>query len=172
MVSKQKTNLGILSLMKEAMMQKLVNDVDSMKIIANEEGISTPAVNALYNTIFPWKKTIGTTTDNKTYVSIEIEVPGAINCAVKAYYVHIYVMVHDSLMRFDKNVAASLGIDERGTRLDVLCDKIDWLMNGSLDLGFDKVELKRCPTFEPADGYHGRMLEYYVEGWNRWGEKL
>ena len=68
--------------------------------------------------------------------------------------------------------APDVQVDEGGTRLDVLCDKIDWLMNGSLDLGFDKVELKRCPTFEPADGYHGRMLEYYVEGWNRWGEKL
>ena len=172
MVIDRETNLGVLSEMKERLMEKLVHDEDAMRVLTDNADITLPAKKEIYKTIYPWKKKPNTVTENKTFVTFEIEVPRTINCAVNEYMLRVYVMVHDSNMIFDKSVATRLGLPDRGTRMDVLADKIDYFLNGCADLGFTEIELQSAPTFEPSDGYHGRMLEYRVHGWNRWGEKL
>lgn len=172
MVIDRETNLGVLSVMKERLMEKLVYDADTMKVLTDQADINLPAKDEIYNTIYPWKKKPSTVLENKTFVTFEIEIPRTINCAANEYVLRVYVMVHDSNMIFDKAVATKLGLPDRGTRMDVLADKINYFLNGSTELGFTKIELQAAPTFEPSDGYHGRMLEYQVLGWNRWGEKL
>jgi len=77
-------------------------------------------------------------------------------------------------MLINGEVCGNLGLDpsDCGTRIDVLADKIDYLLNGSEEMGFGKMELVTSPPFTPAEKFLGRMLVYHVEGWNRWGEKL
>ena len=54
----------------------------------------------------------------------------------------------------------------------ILADKLDYLLNGSTDMGFGKLEIVGSDVFRPAERFSGRNIQYIISGWNRYGEKL
>lgn len=165
-------NLNVISDMKQTILKALLSDESIVKLIRNTSTVTLPDMPLRYTQVVPWKAVPDTQGEAKTFVTFEVDVIGVTNCAVKDFSLNIYVITHESLMKFDNAVGTALDLPDRGVRTDILADKIDYLLNGSTDFGFGKLELKRSPTFDPIDGYHGRKLEYYVQGWNRYGEKL
>lgn len=81
-------------------------------------------------------------------------------------------MSHESLMPVDNKVGEMLSISDRGVRTDILADKLDYLLNGSTDMGFGKLEIVGSDVFRPAERFSGRNIQYIISGWNRYGEKL
>lgn len=172
MVVKTSGNLNVVGEMKELLLQKIMLDPEIMKIVENQEDIQIPNKKLIYKQIVPYKKKMQTQVDAQSIIAFEI-VPGeAATPAARDYVLNIWVMVHDDLMRFDAEVANRLGINDRGTRLDVLADKIDYLINGDKSLGFGRLHFEGAPIFDASEYYHGRQLVYTIEGWNRYGDRL
>lgn len=98
-----------------------------------------------YTRIVPWKKKMDTQMDAQSIVAFDI-VPGhAVNPAVREYTLYVWVMVHDSLMVFDDVAGRRLQMRDRGTRLDILADKVDYLLNGDEGLGFGELQFHGAP---------------------------
>lgn len=91
----------------------------------------------------------------------DVDVPQIKTIAVKDCYLYVWVFAHKSLMQ-----------TKDGVRVDLLASRIDWLLNGSTELGFGRLRLESCLRINPNEDYYGRVLKYYVQDWNRFGEKL
>lgn len=167
-------NLNVISDMKQVILRKVLSDEDAVKIIRNTYDVQTPDMGLRYTQVFPWLRAFDTVEEAKTYICFEVSVTSVVNCAVREFELRVYIMTHQSLMLMNSEVCHSISLDasDSGTRIDVLADKIDYLLNGSEDMGFGKMELVSSPTFSPAEKFLGRVLIYRVDGWNRWGEKL
>ena len=95
-----------------------------------------------------------TQTEQTVFICCDVEVPrmGESNDMFKYSALHVYILVHCSLMQ-----------TPNGTRLDLLADKVDRLLSGNRDFGIggclSLVSLKR---FMPNEEYYG--VELYYEG--------
>lgn len=167
-------NLNVISDMKQVILRSILSDEDIVKILRNSHNVQVPDIQLRYTQVFPWMRTFETVEEAKSFITFEVAVTRVQNCAVREFELRIYIMTHESLMLMNGQVCGELGLDasDCGTRIDVLADKIDYLINGSEELGFGKIELIASPPFTPAEKFLGRILVYHVEGWNRWGEKL
>lgn len=165
-------NLNEISTMKLRIMNLLMMNADVMKIVENRSDISLPNMSMLYSQIVPWKKKMDTQMEAQSVIAFEVAPGDAVNPAVREYVLYVWIMVHDSLMRFDENIGSALGVADRGTRLDILADKVDYLLNGDGELGFGELEFHGAPLVDVSEYYHGRMLTYKIKGWNRHGDKI
>lgn len=167
-------NLNVISDMKQTVLRAILSDADIVKIIRNRGDVAVPDMGLRYTQVFPWAYVPDAIEETKTYIGFEVAVTNIQNCAAKEYSLRVYVMAHKTMMRMNSDVCTALGLNTKdcGTRIDVLADKIDWLLNGSEDMGFTRMELESSGTFSPAEEFIGRSLIYRVVGWNRWGEKL
>lgn len=158
--------------MKLRILNHLMMNEDVMKIVEDKQDVVLPNTAMRYTRIVPWKKKMDTQMDAQSIVAFDI-VPGhAVNPAVREYTLYVWVMVHDSLMVFDDVAGRRLQMRDRGTRLDILADKVDYLLNGDEGLGFGELQFHGAPQVEVSDYYHGRMLTYKILGWNRHGDKI
>lgn len=165
-------NLNVISQIKEKVLRTVLSDEICMKLVLNQPVVPLPALDARYTQVMPWRGFPQTQTETKSFVSFEVGVSGPVNSAAREYTLAIYVMCHSSLMPIDDRIGRILGIDDRGTRVDLIADRLDYLINGQTDMGFGKVEIQSSTPFEPIDGYIGRNLVYTITGWNRYGDKL
>lgn len=167
-------NLNVISDMKQTVLRALLTDADVVKIVRNSSDILLPDMELRYTHIFPWMYVPDTVEDTGSYIGMKIRTRDPVNAAARVYDLTIYIMCHKEHMRMNGTVCANLGLDvtDSGSRVDVLMDKIDRLLNGSEELGFGKMELVDSDEFKPAEKFHGRYITYRVNGWNRYGEKL
>ena len=165
-------NLNVISQIKEKVLRTVLSDEICMKLVLNQPVVPLPALNARYTQVMPWRGVPQTQTETKSFVTFEVGITGPVNSAAREYVLAIYVLCHESLMPIDDKIGKSLGVEDRGTRVDLIADRLDYLINGQTDMGFGKVELKSSNPFEPIDGYVGRSLLYTITGWNRYGDKL
>lgn len=165
-------NLNVIGQMKQVILQALLTDEEIMKLILDRPDVELPAFSARYKEVVPWRRVPDTQMDAKTSVAFDITMGKAITSAAKEFTLYIWIMSHDSVMPFGNKEGNRLQIEDRGVRNDILADKIDYLINGSTELGFTKAELIRSELFEPVDGYSGRSMVYSITGWNRYNEQL
>ena len=169
----ERANLNIAGDMKQKVLSTILSDLDCMKLILNRADVAVPALDARYVYVYPWKRIPGVAEEARTFVTFEIAIGSAVNCAVKNYWLNVWVISHESLMPIDSVVGKKLGITDRGTRIDILADKIDYLLNGSKDMGFGKLEIVGSDVFRASnESFVGRNLQYKIQGWNRYGDKL
>lgn len=161
-----------ISLIKEKVMISLLQDHDVVSILADKANVTTPAMELRYTQVFPWPHVPGTTDEVKTYITFEVTTNGIDNPAVKDYELRVYIFTHDSKMPFDTAAAQRIGINVRGTRIDILAHIIDHLLNGQSGYGFGDLKLIGDRTFSPCDSYFGRIRIYSIKGWNMAGEQL
>ena len=148
----------------------LDGDTIKSKVIANEDAF--PVYDDCYNYthfIEHWKDfdaggiehyivyyayMLDTQTEQTVFICCDVEVPrmGESNDMFKYSALHVYILVHGSLMQ-----------TPNGTRLDLLADKVDRLLSRNRDFGIggglSLVSLKR---FMPNEEYYG--VELYYEG--------
>jgi len=167
-------NLNVISDMKQTMLRALLSDEDVVKILRNTCDVELPDMGLRYTQVFPWMYVPDTVEETKSYIGMKIKARNQINAAAKVYEMTIYIICHKEHMRMNAAVCEQLGLDttDSGSRVDVLMDKVDCLINGSEEFGFGKVEFVESDEFRPTDKFHGRYITYRVNGWNRWGEKL
>lgn len=159
--------------MKQKVLEAILSDEDCMRLILNQADVQLPALTARYNQVYPWKRVPNVQEKARTFVTFEVAIGGAANCAVRTYWLNVWCFTHESLMPIGDAVGKQLGIPDRGDRIDILADKIDYLLNGSKDMGFGKLEIVGSDVFRPSnESFVGRNLQYKILGWNRYGEKL
>lgn len=165
-------NLNIIGQCKEKVLRTILSNEDIMKLILNKPDVTLPALEARYEQVVPWRLVPGSQTEEKVYVTFEIAIDSFSTSPVRNYKLLVYIMCHSRLMKVDEAVGTELGIDDRGSRIDILADKIDYLLNGSTDMGFEKLEIDYSNPFEPIDNYYGRNMVYNFKSWNRYGDQM
>lgn len=167
-------NLNVISQMKEKVLKAILSNAEIVALVKNmpKDEVVVPAFDLRYHQIAPWRKVPETNEDARTYVSFDVGMSDSDSPAAREYALMVWVMVPDNLMPIDNKIGTMLGISDRGARHDILSDKIDYLLNGTTDMGFGKLQIVSSNIFEPINGYNGRYINYYVQGWNRYGEQL
>lgn len=167
-------NLNVISAMKQTVLRAVLSNEEIVRILRNRFDVTVPDMSLRYTQVFPWMYVPETVEETKSYIGMRIRAKTPVNAAAKIFELTIYVMCHKEHMRMNREVCEILGLDTKdsGSRVDVLADKIDLLLNGAEDMGFSKLELVDSDEFKPAEKFHGRYITYRVTGWNRWGERL
>lgn len=161
----------------------LLNDDVLVKLLADTPNVTMPAYELRYTHVFPWEFTMGTTTDARAYITFETAIhsrsegglsptnPGAVDVDL-----YVYAFCHDSIMRIDDAVAGRLGFDDpnmRGSRIDLMCARIDQLLNGRELSSFGRFEFSDQQILNPlSTNYHGKCNIYNALNANRWGRRL
>lgn len=153
--------LNDLTTKKEFLLKTFLSDERFVQLVTNQQDVQLPALDLRYKQVFPYGWIGDTVSIAKTFVCFDVDVPQIKTIAVKDCYLYIWVFAHKSLMP-----------TKEGVRVDLLSSRIDWLLNGSTELGFGRLRLESCLRINPNEDYYGRVLKYYVQDWNRFGEKL
>lgn len=146
---------------KEEILKTLLSDPEFVRLVKNEEDVTVPALDLRYTQVFPYGWISPTISEAKTYVCFDIDVPGVSTIAVSNVYMYFWIFTHHSI-----------AMTKDGVRVDRIAARVDRLINGSTELGFGKVKLERCSRDTPNNDYHGRVLLYSVQNWNRRGSGL
>lgn len=165
-------NLGVISDLKQALLQDILTDEKAVKLIANTPNITLPALDLRYKQVVPWKKVPNTVEEATSYVTFEVRIPQVITKATRIYRLDIYVMTNENTMKIDNAEGTRLGIPDRGSRIDILADRIDYLVNDSKRYTFDEMKFISSDTFTPYEKFFGRVISYEIRGWNMGGDKL
>lgn len=164
--------LNEISKMKHRIDQIILSDRDIVSLITDDPLWAVPATNLKFVRVFPFKYVPDVSQGMNTYITYQINIHGINNPAVAQYYLSVYVIVHQDIERIDDEVGQRLGIEDRGTRTDVLCSKIDALINGANGIGIGRSELVDIDDVQISPNFNGRKLLYRIYGWNRTGERL
>lgn len=145
--------LDELTTYKTKLLSLLCNSKDIIDLMACGKEIEY-GDDLVYKQIFPYAYMLDTQTEQTVFICCDVEVPrmGESNDMFKYSALHVYILVHGSLMQ-----------TPNGTRLDLLADKVDRLLSRNRDFGIggglSLVSLKR---FMPNEEYYG--VELYYEG--------
>ena len=127
-----------------------------MDLITDQENSTCPNRQLMYQNIFPYAYTPDTTKETETYVCFRVHVPEVMNKTFKKMNIVFYVFSHQSHIRTSD-----------GLRPDLIAERIENLLNGSLDLGVGRMRLEGTDDISPAPQFHGIALEYSVSEFNR-----
>lgn len=167
---------------KNNILSRLLNDEILMKLVADTADIKLPALQLRYKQVFPYLYTIETTTDAKTFIIFDTYVeshkdfssrqhPGIVDVTIE-----VFAVCHDSLSMVDDAVAKRLGFTDenlRGYRVDLMCMRIDELLNGTELSSFGKFVFDEQTILDPlATDYHGKCSVYTALNANRYGGAL
>lgn len=167
-----KENYGIESDIKSCLIQDILSDAEAVRLIEHKKDIELPAKHLLYEQVVPWCKAPGTIEDAQTFVTCEVTVPRVINDATRIYRLHVFVIAHESQMKIDSTVGKMIGTNDRGSKVDILLDRIDMLISGSTRYTFDKLTFIGQDMITTAQKFYGKVNRYEIRGWNRTPESI
>lgn len=164
---------NVISEVKEQLLKDILQDKAIVKLLANKTDVTLPAKALRYKQVFPWMKVPKVAEEARTFITFDVTRLPPITGATRLYQLDIWVLVHDSMMVIDKQVADSLGLEDlRGVRTDLLENCIDALINGSDQYTFDRLESGESEPINVTDDFKGRHFYYRFRGWNRVGDKV
>lgn len=165
-------NLGVISDIKQCLLEDILTDEKAVKLITNQAETTLPAMGLRYKQVVPWQKAIGIVEEAKTFVTFEVSIPTFVTDATKLFRLSVHVITHEDLMKVDNAVGKQLEIDDRGDRIDILADRIDYLINGASNYTFDRLKFVSSNVFLVGQSFHGRTMVYEMRGWNRCGDRI
>lgn len=140
---------------KNKLMQQICTD-DGIVQMMRLSGETTSGKDMRYKKIFPWAYVPDTALTAEKYICFDIRGLPATSGVTRASEILIFTFTHQTLMRTNDGVFP-----------DLLSAKINHILNGSVDYGLNRVELKSSDPFSPISDYHGRRDVYYVKDFNR-----
>ena len=167
-----KDNYGIASDIKSCLLEDILCDKEAVRLIEHKGDVELPAKHLLYEQVVPWMKIPGTIEEAQTYVTCEVTIPRVINKATRIYRLHVFVIVHESQMKIDSAIGKMLNIDDRGSKLDILLDRIDSIISGSRRYTFDELTFVGQDIITTAQKFHGKVNRYEIRGWNMTPERI
>lgn len=96
-----------------------------------------------------------------THICIEVEDMGVSTVAVGDYRIEVNIIVPVALMNMYGNI-----------RRDAIAERIDYLLNGSKDIGFGRFERISGTLGIPSIKFRSRKIKYKVKDYNMSGSKL
>lgn len=143
---------------KDKILEKILTSQDIIDLLDDDEFKAAPASGLLYKKVFPYAFVPDTVDVASTFICIEANIANVNTDSICDIELTVLVIAHVDVMRTDF-----------GTRVDVVADKIDDLINHSRDFGIGKVTpLSRYPTSYslPNYDYVCRKLMYLVKDFN------
>ena len=113
----------------------------------------------MYDNIFPYLYVDETQTEAKTYICIEVSVPRTHDFTYKDMIVDVWCYCHKSSMKYSKKGFL-------GTRVDILSDMVDRLLNSSNNYGIGRLKLDSCVPINISKTHYGRHLTYKCAEFN------
>jgi len=104
----------------------------------------------IYERIFPYQFVPDIQDTTKTFITLSFNRFRLVNNSFKSGYIHFYVFTHKSCMKTDY---ATL-------RTDFLVNKIDSIMNQSVDFGIGKLQFNNMDDIIINNNYIGNVIEY------------
>lgn len=99
------------------------------------------------------------TTD--TYLCIETVMVKAPTDTAYRVYLYVFAYCHKKIMQSYKKKGRV------GTRVDILAENVDRLLNGNKDFGIGRLRLVSDDVYKPNNSYYGRFLCYEAVDFNR-----
>lgn len=99
------------------------------------------------------------TTD--TYLCIETVMVKAPTDTAYRVYLYVFAYCHKKIMQSYKKKGRV------GTRVDILAENVDRLLNGNKDFGIGRLRLVSNDVYKPNNSYYGRFLCYEAVDFNR-----
>lgn len=109
-----------------------------------------------FENIYPYAYVPEETRTASSFICYDIKVPKVQSKTQKKVNLYFYIFSEQSLMKCNQ-----------GTRIDLIAENIDMIMNGTMDIGIGRMELVDVDTLNPIRGYYGRTLTYTTNEWNR-----
>lgn len=162
----------MISDIKARLLEDILTDEKAVKLIENRKDVTLPARSLRYEQVCPWRKMIGTKELAKTYVTCEVSIPEYVTEATRIYRLYVFVIVPENQMKLDDAAGKALDITDRGSKLDVLCDRIDALINGSVRYTYGVLKFVSMSEINVPENFYGKQVVYEIRGWNRTGESL
>ena len=138
------------------LMQAVCSDQELVNLIYNDEDHSAPDRSLPYQFVFPIPYVPETTEKASTFVCFRLSVPSVFSKTMKDVAIYVYVVTHKDLQRTDS-----------GLRIDRMAERIDTILNGSLDFGVGRLKLDKIDDVYPAKDYYGLILKYVNADFNR-----
>lgn len=167
---------------KNQVLSLLLHDEILMKLVADRPDVKLPALDMRYTHVYPFLYTKGTTTDSKAFITFDTSLAGRtdrdenLHPAIVNLTLEVFAFCHEDLAIIDDAVAKRLQIDDenyRGYRVDLMCMRIDSLLNGAEPSSFGKLKFYSQEVVEPlATDYQGKCNIYSSINANRYGGAL
>lgn len=128
-------------------------------ILGKRHDVETLEDDLLYKHIFPYLYVDETQIKQESYICVEVDVPRTMDFTYKDMRIIIWCYCHKGKMKYRHE-------DYMGTRVDILSDMVDRLLNSSNDFGLGRLKLQSCAHFSPYKDYYGRQLIYSCPEFN------
>jgi hypothetical protein len=142
---------------KIEIIKKIINSQDIVDLILNELNSEVPNTDIINTNVFEYDYVPEIDSEAKTYVCIDGDLDATGTTTYNDITMYIYVFTHKTLMNLQ---------DESGTRIDVLCNKIDNLLNSQMGFGMGKIIFDSCRRFVPQTDHYGRAILYRIKDLN------
>ena len=158
--------LSELTEFKRKIANLMVNDEMLVELVSGEKGKQLPAADLIGKNIYLYDYVDDTLKDARTLICIEIDEDNFTSPTARDFEIHIYVCVHKSQMNF---------IDETGRgqiRRDLICSRVDALLNNRTDMGFQKMKPMRGYRIIFSSDFRTKDMVYRAKWGNAIGEGL
>ena len=158
--------LSELTEFKRKIANLMVNDEMLVELVSGEKGKQLPAADLIGKNIYLYDYVDDTLKDARTLICIEIDEDNFTSPTARDFEIHIYVCVHKRQMNF---------IDENGRgqiRRDLICSRVDALLNNRTDMGFQKMKPQRGYRIIFSSDFRTKDMVYRTKWGNAIGEGL
>jgi hypothetical protein len=139
--------------------QRVVDMILNTTVCNEKDFVHYPIPNhdVKFTHIFPYNYVPDTSQDAQVFLCYNVFVPQVYNKTYKTIEITFYIIVEQSLIVLDDT-----------TRLNAIAEEIDDMFNGSFAVGLGRMALLRVePPINPAGRYHGKVIRYTNNEWNR-----
>lgn len=158
--------LSELTEFKRKIANLIVNDETLVELISGKKGMLLPAAELIGQNVYLYDYVDDTLKDARTLVCIETDELDRTSPTARDFELHIYVCVHKSQMNY---------VDEDGrgqVRRDMICSRIDALLNNRTDMGFQKLKPLRGYRIIFSSDFRTKDMVYLAKWGNAIGEGL
>ena len=158
--------LSELTEFKRKIANLIVNDEMLVELISGKKGTLLPAAELIGQNVYLYDYVDDTLKDARTLVCIETDELDRTSPTARDFELHIYVCVHKSQMNY---------VDEDGrgqVRRDMICSRIDALLNNRTDMGFQKLKPLRGYRIIFSSDFRTKDMVYLAKWGNAIGEGL
>ena len=145
---------------KNRLLTTIMNSEDICELILgkgyDKENIDEKLV---YKHVFPYLYVDDAQTETKTYICVEVSVPRTMDFTYKDMTIDIWCYCHKGIMKYSKKGFL-------GTRVDIVSDMIDRLLNSSNNYGIGRLKLVSCIPLNISKTHYGRHLTYKCAEFN------
>lgn len=157
-------------------------ELDTIDVLLGGEWIINGAKISEQGHVFDYDFVDNTVTQEKTFIFVDVNPDTVILNTFVEFDLYICIFCAKNLVRLTDYSSPSVGelsnsgykIEERGNRIDILCDLVDTVVNGNEDIP-SLGEIEPYPrgyvtNYSPQSKFYGKCLRYRVKNSNETGE--